>query len=127
MRLRLLFFVGSFAISSTAISADECKPISWAAPSEREDGRQLPSSEISSYTIFAGKSSYSTDISVDVVGKTSVSCDEMKILDKPGKWYIFGITTDKDGLSSEYSNQITRTIAEPEVVPSPPKKLIMRD
>lgn len=98
-----------------------CDPLRWTAPDEREDGSDLPSTEIKSYTIFAGTTSGEYTRQVEVVDATEVPCSAFEITEYVDH-YFAGITTDTNGLKSQLSNEITRTAEDLKPSPSPPKR-----
>lgn len=98
---------------------DDCRPITWKAPTEREDGSALKPEEIGSYTIYAGLEPGVYTHQVEVTGATEVECSEFGFKES-GNYFIAGITTDTNGIHSELSNEISR-----EINPVNPPKTIM--
>ena len=90
--------------------------VNWTAPTEREDGTALASSEIKQYTIY-----YRESLDQPYAGATSLVVTDdgsgnvptsLKIpgLEKGKSYYLAGVTIDTNGLTSQLSNEIEKTV-----------------
>ena len=90
--------------------------VSWSAPTEREDGTVLASSEIKQYTIYYRESQndpYEGAASLVVIedesGNVPTNLD-IPGLEKGKSYYLAGVTIDTNGLTSQLSNEIIKTV-----------------
>lgn len=88
------------------LASENCVTIqfSWDAPTTREDGQALPSSELGSYTLYVGLKSGEYD------QQHTVMADKADLILSgfgTNRKHYFAITaTDKNGLESKYSKEI---------------------
>jgi|GEM_PF-1264355 len=90
--------------------------VNWSAPTEREDGTTLAASEIKQYTIYYRESQddpYAGAMSKDATdngnGNVATSLD-IEGLEKGKSYYLAGVTIDTNGLTSQLSNEIVKTV-----------------
>lgn len=82
--------------------------LSWQIPTERENGTALPVSEIASYEIYytAEKSGASQTIVVNQATQKSYTVSGLK----PDSYHFSMVTVDSDGVYSELSKVVSKTI-----------------
>lgn len=90
--------------------------VNWSAPTEREDGTALASSDIKQYTIYYRESqdqpyegATSLIVTDDGSGNIPTSLS-IEGLEKGKSYYLAGVTIDTNGLTSELSNEIVKTV-----------------
>lgn len=110
--LLTLVLVLSLALASMAHAATA--DLSWTAPTQREDGTALASSDIAGYDVEWGKCSQA----VQVVDAGKVLAYSI-VLPNPsfGQWCFRVRTRDSSGVVSAWTGPVTKTIAAP---PKPP-------
>ncbi len=108
-------------ISVKAIFAESAAQIgminvNWSAPTEREDGTALASSEIKQYTIYYRESqdqpyAGATSLVVTDDGSGNVPTSlSIEGLEKGKSYYLAGVTIDTNGLTSQLSNEIVKIV-----------------
>ena len=90
--------------------------VNWTAPTEREDGEALAANEIAQYVVYyreSTSSNYDGAAFINVADEdgngapTSQSIPDLEI----GKtYYIAAVTIDSNGLTSQLSNEIQKTV-----------------
>jgi hypothetical protein len=90
--------------------------VNWSAPTEREDGTALASSEIKQYTIYYRESqdqpyagATSKIVADDGSGNVPTSLT-IEGLEKGKSYYLAGVTIDTNGLTSQLSNEIIKAV-----------------
>ncbi|WP_197469037.1 Ig and FN3 domain-containing protein, partial [Oleiphilus sp. HI0125] len=97
---------GSIRSSSASLNV-KAKPslsLSWAMPTERENGEPLNQSEIYGYKLAFGKSENSLSNSVEIVGAQNTKFT-LSNLD-PGSLYLHIATIDSDRITGRFSQPI---------------------
>jgi len=90
--------------------------VNWSAPTEREDGTALASSEIKQYTIYYRESqdqpfAGATSLVVTDDGSGNVPTSLIiEGLEKGKSYYLAGVTIDTKGLTSQLSNEIVKAV-----------------
>ncbi len=81
--------------------------LSWTAPTERENGDSLIRSELSHYEVYyTSESGKSDTIRVSDTASTALTVSDLE-----GDTYYFAMAAvDKDGIFSELSNEVPKTI-----------------
>jgi len=104
----LYISIDPITIPPSKSNGDDCS-LTWQAPTQRENGTALKSSEIAAYMIYAGKESGIYTRQIEVKGATSAKCSDFDIVS--GKWFFAGITIDTDKLASKRSSEITKQLS----------------
>ncbi len=93
----------------TTTTDDTARPqLNWIAPSTRVDQSFLDISEISGYKIYAGPSSTNLELIAEIDGSHTDSYDLSALT--PGEYYFGIVVYDINGLHSQISNRIVKTI-----------------
>ncbi len=81
--------------------------LSWTAPTKRENGDSLQRSELSHYEVYyTSESGKSDTIKVSDTSRTALTVNDLE-----GDTYYFAMAAvDKDGIFSELSNEVPKTI-----------------
>ncbi len=81
--------------------------LSWTAPTKRENGDSLPRAELSHYEVYyTSESGKSDTIKVSDPARTALTVNDLE-----GDTYYFAMAAvDKDGIFSELSNEVPKTI-----------------
>lgn len=81
--------------------------LAWAAPTARTDG--TPLNDLAGYIILYGRMSgvYDYTIEIDNPGVLSYVVENLV----PGEWYFSLVAVDGDGVESDRSNEVTRSIS----------------
>ncbi len=104
--LRVLFLL---FLAAPAIAADVT--LTWDSPTERENGSQLPATEIGGYIVKNGNDLLTVEGNIN----------ELTIPDLPPGEYFFSVATvDTDGLKSAFSETVSILIP---AAPSPPSNI----
>ena len=82
--------------------------LTWAAPSERENGSVLSLSEIASFRIYYGTEAGYYEKQIDIDDSSAVQGDVPSI--PAGTYYVVVTTIDTDGRESMYSSEVVITI-----------------
>jgi len=78
--------------------------LTWAAPSEREDGTGLSLSEIAGYRIYYGTEAGDYQNKIDI---NDTSADQAQVTDLAvGTYYVVMTTIDTAGIESSYSLEV---------------------
>ena len=98
--------LGILVSNSALISVEEkaSLALSWAMPTERENGEPLAPSEIYGYRLEVGNSASNLDQSIDIVGanNTQYTLNDLR----PGSVFLRIATIDSDGVTGRFSATI---------------------
>ena len=98
--------LGILVSNSALISVEEkaSLALSWAMPTERENGEPLTPSEIYGYRLEFGDSASNLDQSIDIVGanNTQYTLNDLR----PGSVFLRIATIDSDGVTGRFSATI---------------------
>ncbi len=81
--------------------------LTWTVPTKRENGDSLSASELSRYEVYYTSESGKEDtIPVDNASQTSLTVDNLE----GGTYHFAMVAVDQDGIISELSNSVPKTI-----------------
>ncbi|MES9853339.1 MAG: hypothetical protein ABW170_16095 [Candidatus Thiodiazotropha sp. L084R] len=84
--------------------------LNWVAPSTRTDDSFLDLSELGGYKLYAGTQENILELIVDIQDGQATSYDLSSF--EPGDYYFGIVAYDSDGLQSQVSDRIVKTITE---------------
>ena len=95
-------------VDKTGVAATGNMDLSWTAPATRADGTPLSLADINGYRVYYGESAGNYTESVEIADGAALSTTVTGI--PVGTYHVVMSTYDVDGLESDYSSSVIKTI-----------------